>query len=228
MLKAPTKEYGTNQERVVKDMQLAFKCSGYSAEFVVVQCCGVTSRYIRFTKISESETASTKFLMNDFHSAYKSQKDEAKNQPYDPAYWKPLEGQWEEKNRFGLGKVTHSWCFYRTESADAFSSRSECNFHTIACAFIPNRKLSYHLEGNLLLSDDATPIVSKIFRLNGNDNSVAFYRVGCSQIWRIEGSSCMQFNFEGNLVSENDMMSTSFWSFQEPMNVYHKVTNTGI
>jgi len=223
MLEAPTKAYRKSQEKLVKNMQLAFKCSGYLAEFVVVECCGVTSRYVRFTPISKSETDHIKALMNDFQGVYIAQKDKAKSKPYDPASWKPLEGRWEEKNRFGVGKVTHGWLFNRTESADAFRSQYECNFHTIPCAFTPKRKLSYHLEGNLVLADDATSIATEIFRINGNDNSVAYYRVGCYQIWKIEGSTCMQFNFEGNFVSENDMVSTSFWSSQDPMKVYSKV-----
>lgn len=224
VFEAYTKEFRKSQEIVVMGMQLAFKCSGYSAEFIIVQCCGVTRRYIRFTPISESETERSKILAKDYQDAYKSQKDEAKNQRYDPAYWQPLEGQWEEKNRFGLGKVTHKWIFKRTASADTFHSQYECNFHTIACAFMPSKKLSYHLEGNLLLSDDVTPsLPSEIFRLGGNDYSVAFYRVGCSQIWKVEGSTCMQYKLEGRIVSEDDIISTSFWSTQEPIAIYHKV-----
>ncbi|GFH50111.1 predicted protein [Chaetoceros tenuissimus] len=234
VLEAPKKIWRKSQEKVVKDMQLAFKCSGYSAEIVLAQCCGVTSRfrYIRFSPITKSEREHFKSRNKDFQDVYNLQKDEAKNKPYDPAYWKPLEGEWEETNRFGLGKITHRWIFNRTQLPDALRSHYECKFHTIAFSSIPSKRSLYHLEGhhsNLLLSDDATSTLpSEIFRLAGNDNSVVFYRVGCYQIWKVEGSICMQFNLEGNLVLENDMVSTSFWSSQEPTNVYRKVTNTDV
>lgn len=165
-----------------------------------------------FTKISESETESTKVLVNDFHSAYKSQKDEAKNQPYYPACWKPLEGQWEQ-----VGKMKTKLLFNGIESEDTL-------IVGIPCTSIPTyQKISYHLEGNLLLSDLNPLQSSEIFRLAGNYKSDAFYRVGCYQIWKVEGSTCMLFK-----LSENDMMSTMFWSTQEPISVYHKVANADV
>lgn len=86
--------------------------------------------------------------------------------------------------------------------------------------YLHTKKLSYHLKGNLLLSDLNPLQYSEIFRLAGNYKSDAFYRAGCYQIWKVEGSTCMIFK-----LSEIDMMSTMFWSTQETISVYHKVAN---
>lgn len=56
------KEFKTLQEKIVKEMQLAFKCSGYSAELLVSKCCGFARRYVRFAPITEIETERLMFM----------------------------------------------------------------------------------------------------------------------------------------------------------------------
>jgi hypothetical protein len=209
-------EYRYTQEQVVKEMQLAFKCSGYSAEILFAKCCGFESRYVRFTPITERETERLKVLVKEFNDLYNVQKDEAKNKRYDLALWKPLEGQWEQENHFCFGKITKRWLFNGIESKDTFHCQHESGICAIQCV--------YNLEGNLLLPDSNPSLYSEIFRLDGNfKKNVAFYRFGRYQIWKVEGSTCMQYKFEGNILPVNRMSNSTFWSSLDPINVYHNV-----